>query len=68
MVVGKEVVFRKGSMDGLGYRIIRHGSRCGFDVRDEVRLLVAIGFGQMDLVANPSYLALGGIARVGVVG
>jgi hypothetical protein len=26
---------------------------------DEVRLIVAVGFGQMDLVANPVGLALG---------
>ena len=39
----------------------------GFDMGDEVRLIVAVGFGQMDRVVNPVGLALGGVTRVNIV-
>src|SRR3954469_993303 len=54
-------------MDTLGHSVIRYRCRGCLHIGNQIRLIVAIGFGEVDFVANPVDLAFGGIARIRIV-
>jgi len=55
-------------MDTLRYSVIRYRRIRRLDVGDQVWQIIAIAFGEVDFVANPIDLALGGITYLSIVG
>ena len=55
------------AVNRLQHLFIRHCSRCGFDIRDQVRSVIITGFSDVGLVPEPLSLALLAVASLWVV-
>ena len=65
--VGEEITLRQVSLDGRPHDAIRGRRRGGHNPRDEVRLIILTGFGEVDLIADPSDATLGAIPGLDVI-
>ena len=68
MLTRQQILGRQISLDRRGQIAIGGRGGCGSDVCDQVGCVIITGFGQMGLVADPTGVALGFVARLDVIG